>query len=96
MRLLEASVANLYDQDLYAESEFDFGLWYVPDVRVVGSSVVEVDSCEVWSLSYYTASTGAFWSSEAPELVPQTITIELLDIGWRITGIVFYDPPHFC
>ena len=96
LTLLENSVSNLSSQGQYVEAGFDRDYWVLPDVRVISDTKIEVDSCEKWSVSYYNSSTRSFLSSDPTDLVPQTLTIELLATGWLLTTIKFYDPPHFC
>ena len=96
MRNLENSIVNLKNQNLYAASDFHSDDWYVPEVRVVNESLIEVDSCEFWSTSYYTLDNNAFWSSDPKEMLPQTVTLERTVAGWRMTQVEFWGSPNFC
>ena len=76
--------------------QFDFIKSTTVDIRIVSDRSVEVDRCEIWSGNYYATIGDRLVQEEAAELVPQTLTIELLSAGWFITKITFHDPPSFC
>ena len=96
LRNVEAYVDNLSDQGQYMIAGFNWAWWGFPDVRVISDTKIEVDDCEKWSDDYYRADTGVLVSSEPESMLPQTLTLERLATGWFVTGVVFYDPPHFC
>ena len=96
LRNVQAYVDNLSDQGQHLIAGFDWAWWGFPDVRVISDTKIEVDDCEKWSHDYYRADTGVLVSSEPESTLPQTLTLERLATGWFVTGVVFYDPPHFC
>ena len=93
---LESSLAELNQQGLVMISEIDYYQSYIDDIRVITSTRIEVDTCEVWTNTIYRASDGEPLDSEGPALLPQTITIEQLDSSWYITTVQFHDVPSFC
>lgn len=93
---LEEQIASLNSQGLVQVSELDFYNSYVDDLRVLSNTHLEVDTCETWSTVTYRRADGRAVSSDGPTLLPQTITIERLNSGWFITGVVFHDAPAFC
>ncbi len=96
LQSIREAIADLYIQGLYAVPEFDVNQSYIADIRMVRENLLEVDTCEAWSESYYWLIDGSFAASEPPHLVPQTITIERFIEGWFITKIAFYNLPSFC
>jgi hypothetical protein len=93
---LEDNLAALNQQGLAVISEIDYYESYIDDIRVLGDTALEVDTCEVWSTSTYTRTDGQLISSDGPSLTPQTITIQQLDSSWYITNVEFFQAPAFC
>ena len=93
---LQANIESLNQQGLVSISEFDYYQSYIQDIRVNGSTSIQVDTCEVWTDTLYRSSDGQAVESSGPDLVPQTITIQQQGSGWFITNVEFYDPPAFC
>ena len=93
---LESSIAGLNGQGLVQLSEIDYYESYIRDIRVISNTHLEVDTCEVWTTETYRRSDGALVHSDGPTLLPQTISIQRLERGWFITGVVFLDAPAFC
>lgn len=93
---LQNNIADLNQQGLIMISEIDYYQSYMNDIRVITTTQIEVDTCEVWTNTVYRASDGEPISSDGPSLIPQTITIEQLDSNWYITDVQFFDPPAFC
>jgi len=93
---LESDIASLNQQGFAQISEMDFYQSYINDIRVISSTSLEVDTCEVWSTSIYRRSNGELMQSADPRLLPQTITIQKLSQGWFITEVNFFDAPAFC
>ncbi len=93
---LENSIAALNEQGLVQLSEIDYYKSYIEDIRLLSNTQLEVDTCEVWTTATYRRTDGALASSDGPTLLPQTITIQRLESGWFITGVIFLDAPAFC
>jgi hypothetical protein len=93
---LAAEINALNQQGLISISEIDYYESYIHDIRVIDNSLIEVDTCEVWSTYTYSLADGQLLESTGPSLIPQTITIEQLDGSWFITSVDFFDPPSFC
>ena len=93
---LENEIASLNQQGIVQISEIDFYQSYINDIRVVSSTKIEVDTCEVWSTTIYRRSDGALIQSTDPRLLPQTISIQKLEQNWFITEVIFFDAPSFC
>ena len=93
---LENEIASLNQQGIVQISEIDFYQSYINDIRVVSSTKIEVDTCEVWSTTTYRRSDGALIQSTDPRLLPQTISIQKLEQNWFITEVNFFDAPSFC
>ena len=69
------------------------------DIRMIDETAnkitIEVDTCEVWSGSFYTLD--GFWYADIPAtLIPQTVTIEIYEAQTWITDTVYHNPPAFC
>jgi hypothetical protein len=93
---LESSIADLNQQGYVMIAEIDYYQSYINDIRVISSTHIEADTCEVWTNTIYRASDGEPVNSEGPMLLPQTITIQQLESDWYITAVQFYDAPAFC
>ena len=93
---LTAEINSLNQQGLVSISEIDYYESYINDIRVVNNSLIEVDTCEVWTTNTYRLSDSQLVDSQGPSLLPQTITIEQLDGNWFITTVDFLDAPAFC
>jgi hypothetical protein len=93
---LAANIEALNRQGLVSISEIDYYESYINDIRVLSSTQIEVDTCEVWSTYTYRLSDGELVEAAGPDLIPQTLTIQQLDGGWFITNVEFFDPPAFC
>ncbi len=93
---LENEIASLNQQGIVQISEIDFYQSFINDIRVVSSTKIEVDTCEVWSTTIYRRSDGALIQSTDPRLLPQTISIQKLEQNWFITEVIFFDAPSFC
>ncbi|HJS18404.1 MAG TPA: matrixin family metalloprotease, partial [Anaerolineales bacterium] len=93
---LENNIASLNQQGLIMISEIDYYQSFINDIRVLNDKTLEVDTCEVWTNTTYSASDGQPVESEGPGLIPQTITIQELDSNWYITSVQFYEAPAFC
>jgi hypothetical protein len=93
---LQSAIDSLNQQGLVVIAEIDYYQSYIDDIRVIGSTHIEVDTCEVWTDTTYSLSDGRPVSSDGPALVPQTITIRQVDASWFITDIQFYEAPAFC
>jgi matrixin/thrombospondin type 3 repeat protein len=93
---LSSDITALNDQGLASISEIDYYDSFINDIRVLGDTQIEVDTCEVWTTSTYRRADGQPVESGEPTLLPQTITIQKLDAGWFITQVNFFDAPAFC
>ena len=93
---LYAEIESLNQQGLVSVSEIDYYQSYIDDIRVLSDTLIEVDTCEVWTTNTYRRSDGQLVDSTGPSLIPQTATIEQLDGSWFITDVEFFDPPAFC
>jgi hypothetical protein len=93
---LTAEINSLNQQGLVSLSEIDYYESYIHDIRVVNNAQIEVDTCEVWATDTYRVSDSQLVDSQGPSLLPQTITIELLDGNWYITTVDFLTAPAFC
>ena len=93
---LEENIASLSQQGLVMISEIDYYQSFINDIRVLGDTQLEVDTCEVWTNETYDKSTGELVDAQGPELIPQTITIQQLDSNWYITNVQFFEAPAFC
>jgi hypothetical protein len=93
---LQDNIEALNQQRLIVISEIDYYKSFIHDIRVISSTHIEVDTCEVWTSTTYRQSDGEPLEQEGPALVPQTLTLQQLASGWFITAVQFYDPPAFC
>ena len=93
---LIADIDSLNAQGLASISEIDYYESYINDIRVLSTTQIEVDTCEVWTTSIYRRSDGELIQSGEPTLLPQTVTIQQLDGGWFITAVIFHSAPAFC
>ena len=93
---LTNEINSLNQQGLVSISEIDYYQSYIHDIRVIDNSLLEVDTCEVWTTNTYQQSDGQLVDSQGPSLLPQTITIEQMDGNWFITTVDFLQAPAFC
>ena len=93
---LSADINSLSQQGLVSISEIDYYESYINDIRVLSDTLIEVDTCEVWTTNTYRISDGQWVDGQGPDLLPQTVTIEQLDGNWYITMVDFLEPPAFC
>lgn len=93
---LTSDINSLQQQGLVSVSEIDYYQSYIHDIRVISDSLLEVDTCEVWTTNTYRQSDGELVDSQGPSLLPQTATIEQLDGNWFLTNVKFYDGNAFC
>ena len=93
---LAAEINSLNQQGLVSISEIDYYESYINDIRVVNNTLIEVDTCEVWTTNTYRLSDSQLVDSQGPSLLPQTITIEQLDGNWYIPTVEFLNAPAFC
>lgn len=93
---VKANLESFSSQDIVFVPAFDSSRSKTADVREITDGQIEVDRCEFWSGSYFARPDRALVSTDPVELVPQTITLELLAGGWFITSIKFYDDSPFC
>jgi hypothetical protein len=93
---LADEINTLNAQGLVNISQIDYYESYIADIRVISSTQIEVDTCEVWATATYRRTDGALVKSDGPGLLPQTITIQRLQAGWFITSVNFFDAPSFC
>jgi len=93
---LAEEIDSLNQQGLVSISEVDYYESYINDIRVIGDTHLEVDTCEVWTTYVYRRSDGELIQTDGPALLPQTITIQQLEGGWFITAVEFFDAPAFC
>jgi hypothetical protein len=93
---MAAEIEALNQRRLTQIAEIDYYQSYIDAIRVIGETQIEVDTCEVWTISSYRRSDGALDSRDGPRLLPQTILLERLDSGWFITRVQFFDAPAFC
>jgi hypothetical protein len=93
---LQADIAALNAEGLLQLSAIDYYESYISAIRVISEAHVEVDTCEVWSAIIYRRSDGAPVQADGPSLLPQTLTIQRLESGWRITKVAFFGAPAFC
>ena len=96
LRSIREAIVDLNSQGLVQVPEFDSANSHLVDIRAIGDDKIEVDTCEIWAVSYYRLYDGAFVGADSPHLTPQTITIERFSSGWFITNVAFYNPPSFC
>jgi hypothetical protein len=93
---LTSDIASLNEKGLAQLSEIDYYRSYIHEIRVANDTLIEVDTCEVWTTATYRRSDGAFLQSNGPALLPQTITIQNTGQGWFITQVEFFEAPAFC
>jgi hypothetical protein len=93
---LFADIDSLNQQGLVSISEIDYYESYINDIRVSSETQIEVDTCEVWTITIYQLADGQLVSSDGPTLLPQTVTIQKLNADWFITAVTFFDTPSFC
>jgi len=93
---LSSDIHSLNQQGLISISEIDYYQSYLNDIRVVNDTLIEVDTCEVWTTNTYRVSDSQLVDSTGPELLPQTITIEQQNGSWFITNVNFFNAPSFC
>ena len=93
---LANDINSLNQQGLVSISEIDYYHSSIKDIRVVNNTLIEADTCEVWTTNTYRLSDSQLIDSTGPDLLPQTITIEQLDGNWLITNVNFFDAPAFC
>lgn len=93
---LQSDIDSLNQHGLVMISQIDYYESYIHDIRVVGNSHIEVDSCEVWTNDTYNRSNGELVASDGPSLLPQTITIQQVNSDWMITDIQLFDASAFC
>ena len=93
---LTAEINSLNQQGLVALSEIDYYESYINDIRVLNDRRIEVDTCEVWTTHTYRLSDGQWIDTQGPSLLPQTVTIELLNGSWFISTVEFFSAPAFC
>jgi hypothetical protein len=93
---LANDINTLNQQGLVSISEIDYYQSFIKDIRVVNNTLIEADTCEVWTTNTYRLSDGQLADSTGPALLPQTITIEQLNGSWFITNVNFFDAPAFC
>jgi len=96
LAFMESEIADLLNAGMLVAKLYDESQSYIYDINFVDDYRVEVDSCEIWSLEYYSLWDSSFLGSEGPNLYPQTIVIEQFTDGWYITDILFYDDLAFC
>lgn len=89
-------IDSLNRQGLVSISQIDYYESYIDDIRVISSTQIEVDTCEVWATATYRRADGTLVASDGPRLLPQTITIQQGQGGWFITSVNFFDAPSFC
>jgi hypothetical protein len=90
---VQAALDYLRNQGLIYEPEVDFEKSSWVDIRQINEDMIEADTCEYWSGTYYNRADGTYSHTAPYDVVPQTITIEWLGEGWFITKINFY-PLH--
>ena len=78
---LTADINQLAAQGLVQLSSFDYYRSYIDDVRIISNRQLEVDTCEVWSSTTYNQEDGTVVSYEEPQLLPQTLTLQRLDVA---------------
>ena len=77
-------------------AEFDNDNSYIHNIRQINNTMIEIDSCEYWSATIYNHRTQAKINTVPKQLLPQTITVEKLNLDWFVTNIEFYDTMVFC
>lgn len=93
---LEKNIQELNDDGLVEVARLDSYKSYIDEIRVLGKTHIEVDTCEVWTTQLYRSATGLLSKTDGPTLLPQTITLERLENGWFITNVEFHTAPAFC
>ncbi len=93
---LISDIDSLNQQGLVSISEIDYYESYINDIRVLSDTQIEVDTCEVWTVTIYRLSDGQLISSDGPTLLPQTLTIQKIGSGWFLTSVSFFNAPSFC
>jgi hypothetical protein len=93
---LANDINSLNQQGLVSISEIDYYQSSIKDIRVISNTLIEVDTCEVWTTNTYRLSDSQLVESTGPDLLPQTVTIEQLNGSWFITNVNFFDAPSFC
>jgi hypothetical protein len=91
---LRNSIAQLQAQGLTVQPNAHVDRSYIHDVRPVQPGRIEVDTCEVWSNTYYQNMVPV--RSEGPVVVPQTITIQDYQSQSFIIAVQLYEAPAFC
>ena len=87
---------SLNAKGLVSISEIDHYESYINEIHVISDAHIEVETCEAWTTSTYRRSDGQLVQSDGPTLLPQTISIQKLDLGWFITAVAFFGAPSFC
>jgi hypothetical protein len=96
LAFMESEIAELLNVGTLVAKLYDESQSYIYDIHFVDDYTIEVESCEIWSLEFYSLWDSSFLASEGPNLFPQTIVIEQFADGWYITDILFYDDLAFC
>ena len=96
LQKMQGEINDLINQKIYALLAIDLNRSYYPNVRMVGSSIIAVDSCEYWQSKFYD-ETSSLLTTETPWiLVPQTINFELMGNIYKITSVSDYQNNAFC
>ncbi|GJM41761.1 MAG: hypothetical protein DHS20C20_20430 [Ardenticatenaceae bacterium] len=93
---MQTEIVDLANQGVIIAKLYDEVQSFIYDIRFINDSMIEVDSCEIWSMELYSVWDSSFLGSEPPALFPQTITIEQFSNGWFITDVAFYETAVFC
>ena len=93
---LTNEINSLNQQGLISISKIDYYQSYIHNIRVIDDTLLELDTCEVWTTNTHQQSNGKLINSQGPSLLPQTITIEQIDGNWFITTMDFLQASAFC
>lgn len=94
---LQSRIINYNEQGLAHVANLDQANSYYVNIRLINDNQIEVDTCEYWESTDYNRVTGDLVSSSPKTLVPQTITIEQLNVNsWFITTVSFHTGQSFC
>lgn len=96
LQTIENDILLLNSQGEYKISNLNRNLTRYKNIRRISDKYIEVDTCEYWSSTWYRKSDGQPTRFVPESLVPQTLTIQFFDSGYRITDALILPGASFC
>jgi hypothetical protein len=96
LNALQDDIAAIAEQGQVQLSYFDGPNSAIRNISIVDDVEIQVDTCEIWSATYYRLPDYSIVNYRPAELLPQTITLEYTNDSWLITYVEHYTAPHFC